>query len=769
MMFVIDGRNMNVANNALAAAIKAVLMSAPGLALTSVYAQNAQQPPSQNNDQLQEISVYGQAIHYRPDDQSTATGLNMQIVDAPVSISVITDEMLKADNARSVYDVADLIPGLNQSGEGFGQVDLRLRGQAVTEPRINGINFGTVQFVDSFAQERLEIVRGPATVLYGVTGAFGGEINQVLKKPKGGFHAEVGFKGGDFDSRRWQADVMGAIPGTDDRLKVRVVGAYTNYGLFQNLVVPPNNTNKLLTTAIEFDVTPDTVASLYTYKEDRHFDATDGCPLAVNQATKTLFFPFSIPVDQYYCGNPQQNHATNVDEFEMASLTHKFANSWSANVNVAYGKSNQSLDYVFGFGPAGGFALPAQDIYLYSYLRRVDDTTMTANASIGGKFDLFERTQEFFAAVEYQKEDRVNKTYQSSSLGILNIFQDGGKGILANGRPIPIFGVNPNYSTKSSDSRELRGSVQMLFNVTNRWDVLAGVLVQHTGLTDSDVFTNGNPGTYASSPETDVVKRLGVTYGLVADKGAVLSAAKAYISYAEGFEPNVGVFGASGEPLTAPQKMKSYEVGLKTQWNNSNVDADVAIYRATRNNIPAGIFTQVGTGGTFASVLGGANTYEGVEFELLGEVLPGWNASLNYTFTHNLQQSLLFPQRLAVANVPKHDIGLLNSYEFLGGPLKGLIVGATVVRKIDAALVDNAQTIFREGFNPANQVFISTTVVNFRVAHKGFAGHLQGLEVYGNVGNAFNAKYAYSLNGEPGFTNTVMPPRAISAGVNYKF
>jgi outer membrane receptor for ferric coprogen and ferric-rhodotorulic acid len=158
-----------------------------------------------------------------------------------------------------------------------------------------------------------------------------------------------------------------------------------------------------------------------------------------------------------------------------------------------------------------------------------------------------------------------------------------------------------------------------------------------------------------------------------------------------------------------------------------------------------------------------------VEFELLGEVLPGWNASLNYTYTHNLQESLLFPQRLAVANVPKHDVGLLNSYEFLGGPLKGLIIGATVIRKIDAPLVDNAQTIFSEGFNPANQVFISTTVVNFRVAYKGFQGRLRGFEVFGNVANAFNARYAYSLNGEPGFTNTIMPPRAMSVGVTYRF
>ena len=121
--------------------------------------------------------------------------------------------------------------------------------------------------------------------------------------------------------------------------------------------------------------------------------------------------------------------------------------------------------------------------------------------------------------------------------------------------------------------------------------------------------------------------------------------------------------------------MRSLEGG---SWWNAGM-RDVALGLLGLAHLPAeGLALDVGCG-------------SGQTMAWLRTVLPGWNVSLNYTFTHNRQQTLLFPQPLEVANVPKHDVGLLNSYEFLKGPLKGLVLGATVVRKIDVPLVDAAQ------------------------------------------------------------------------------
>src|SRR5882724_3317802 len=128
---------MKVRNYALAAAIRVALVAAPGLAASAAYAQQAQET-QQPNAQLPDVAVYGKAVHYRPDDQSVATGLKMDIVDAPVSVSVLTDEILKQANAETLYDVADLVPGLNSGGQGYGVSVLRLRGQPVSEARING-------------------------------------------------------------------------------------------------------------------------------------------------------------------------------------------------------------------------------------------------------------------------------------------------------------------------------------------------------------------------------------------------------------------------------------------------------------------------------------------------------------------------------------------------------------------------------------------------------------------------------------------------------
>ncbi|MFZ1904828.1 MAG: TonB-dependent receptor plug domain-containing protein [Steroidobacteraceae bacterium] len=766
---------MNNRNKALSTAIRAVLMAArSALVVAPAYAQQAQQ--SQPTDQLEEITVYAKPIQYLPADQSSATGLELPIIDTPQAISVLTQDMLAQAGAVSMYDAADLVPGLNQGGTGNGHEFLILRGQQVTQLRIDDLNFGGLsanQPVDAFALERVEVVRGPATALYGVTGAFGGEVNQILKQPEKDFHADIGFEGGDFAERRYQADVTGAVPDTDDRLKIRVLGAYTSYGTFQNLSIPSDHANKLFLASLEFDATPATTLSLTSYFEDRNPDSTDGCPLAENQATHTLYFPFQIPVDQFYCGDPAFNRVDTTTEFQIASLTHKFDNAWTATVKAGYARVFQGLDYVYGFGPAGAYHLPAEDIYLYSYARNFNYDTQTVDMSLGGPFQLFERQQEFFAAVEYQKERDDEVRPQSSGIGIMNMFTQGGQGLLADGQPM-VIPTPKFYNYQLATNDQLRGSVNLLLNPADRWRVLLGLLAQHTDLADSNVYIGKTAAPeYGSYDATNVLKRLGVTYDLLSEKKMEwLSAAKTYLSYQEGFEPNVLVFDVNGVPLTAPQQMKDYEAGLKTQWFDSKVNANLALYDSTRTNIPRDNLT-IGTvgesSGRYGETLEGKNFYKGVEFELLGQPLPGWNTSLNYTFTHYEQEALLFPQELAVANVPKDTFSLMNSYEFLHGPLKGLILAATVVRKVDTALGDNPSVYFNLHYDPSNQVFESATIWNFRVTYRGFSGPLKGFELYANVINAFNAEYAFANQGNPGFSNQVMAPRAVTAGLNYRF
>jgi outer membrane receptor protein involved in Fe transport len=318
-----------------------------------------------------------------------------------------------------------------------------------------------------------------------------------------------------------------------------------------------------------------------------------------------------------------------------------------------------------------------------------------------------------------------------------------------------------------SDVEEIRGSVQLLLNPTDRLQVLAGALVQRTDLDVVNMLV-ASPATSDSLKQTDWVGRLGLTYTLV-EGGELLSAAKAYYSYSEGFEPNVGIFDIDGNPLTDPQDMTSHEIGLKAEWLNGAVGSSLAVYDAELTNVPATAFGEIGESGTFSSVLDGKRDYRGVEFELVGEILPGWNAIFAYAFTDTEIFSPLIPERLAIANVPRHQVSLYTSYEFLTGPLDGLIVGASMVHRNDSPLLDNAFTIFEMGYDPSDQVLDSTTRFDFRVSYAVSAGRFEGLELFGRVHNAFDEKEYFSISGHPGFTNTLGPPRQVTVGMRYDF
>jgi iron complex outermembrane recepter protein len=741
-------------------------LAAPGLAMGQDSQSQDQDAQTVSEDELEEVVVYGQAKRYRPEDQTSATGLRLNLVDTPQSISVISREMLDVVGGRSGYEALDMVPGAHKAGQGFASESIRIRGQSPGSPRINGIRAYSSTLLDSYALERLEVVRGPATVVYGVTGSFGGAINQILKSADDTSQAGFGFEAGDFDRMRFEADVGGPIPGTDERLKARFVGSYTDSGLYQDTVIDTNNLDKLYFGTATFDITSATSASVYMYRQDRDLDPADGCTL-VQDENNVLSIPRSIPFERFYCGDPKQANSTLTNDFLMGTLSHTFANDWRLEGKVAGSETERFLDYVYGFGAAGAYALEADEIYLLTYTERVEDDTVTSNLSLGGDFEFLNRTHQFLAALEYQSGDLTSTNYLSTGLGYLNMFEDGGKGILSDGTPIPFMPPVELASVQVTDLKETRGSVQLLLNPTDRLQVLAGALVQRTDLvsTNTRVFA---PDRTDSLKQTDWVSRFGVTYTLV-EGGELLTTAKTYYSYSEGFEPNVGIFDEDGNPLTAPQELTSHEIGVKAEWLNGAVGSSLALYDAELTNVPTTIFGFVGVSGTFSTVLDGKRDYRGVEFELVGEILPGWNAVFAYAFTDTEILSFLIPERLAIANVPRHQASLYTSYEFLTGWLEGLTVGGSVVHRNDSPMVDNAFTIFDLDYDPSNQVLDSTTRFDFRVSYSVSDGRFEGLEVFGRVHNAFNEKEYFSMSGDPGFTNTLGPPRAVTVGMRYNF
>ena len=200
--------------------VAALAVAAPGAA--SVAPTAAETDP-------QEIIVTGAAQDsgYVPQDSAIAK-TPAPLRDLPQSVAVVGAEVLRDQRALSVQDALKNVAGVGFSS-GDGQRDqVTIRGfSAIADQYVDGFRDDGLYFRDLSNVERIEVVKGPAAVLYG-RGSSGGLINRVTRKPDGDV-TSAAITGGSFGNVRGEFDV-GRV---DGGVGVRVTGAYQDSDSFR--------------------------------------------------------------------------------------------------------------------------------------------------------------------------------------------------------------------------------------------------------------------------------------------------------------------------------------------------------------------------------------------------------------------------------------------------------------------------------------------------------------------------------------------------------
>lgn len=172
--------------------------------------------------EVSEVQVNGKRPGYVAETATTATKVIAPLEDIPQTIDVVTQELIRDQRALSLQDVVRTIPGVGLSS-GDGQRDqVTIRGfSAISDQFVDGFRDDALYFRDLSNIEQVEVLKGPASVLYG-RGSSGGLINRVTKKPGQDLTAVAASYGGWAD-RRFEVDVARAAiaPG----LSARVTGA----------------------------------------------------------------------------------------------------------------------------------------------------------------------------------------------------------------------------------------------------------------------------------------------------------------------------------------------------------------------------------------------------------------------------------------------------------------------------------------------------------------------------------------------------------------
>ncbi|MEH3048239.1 TonB-dependent receptor [Sphingomonas adhaesiva] len=166
---------------------------------------------------------------YVPQDTALAK-VPAPLRDVPQSIAVVTAEVLRDQRALSVQEALKNVPGVGFSS-GDGQRDqVTIRGfSAIADQFVDGFRDDGLYFRDLSNVERIEVIKGPAAVLYG-RGSSGGLINRVTRKPDGDV-TSVTLSAGSYDNVRGEFD-LGRLD-TDSGVGVRVTGAHQESDSFR--------------------------------------------------------------------------------------------------------------------------------------------------------------------------------------------------------------------------------------------------------------------------------------------------------------------------------------------------------------------------------------------------------------------------------------------------------------------------------------------------------------------------------------------------------
>lgn len=663
----------------------------------------------------------GPVIGYKATRSASATRTDTALHETPQSISVVPSDVLQDTAATRLQDGLDYAGGVGRANNfgGQGLTTFTVRGFTTGEFYRNGfpINRGYPNAPDANTVERLEILRGPATSLYG-RGDPGGTFNVVSKQPLAEPNVTLGSQFDDQGMHRATLDATGPLD-EEGRLAYRL-----------NVLGEGGE----------------------TFRDDVQTERYDVAPVLswqVNDTTRIVFegdfmrnnHPLDRGLTRFANQRDRASRDTNVWEKGSDNLLHNDNNmaqlrfEHQLNEDWTLGGGMQWLD-----GTLKGNAVEANELQAdgrtlgrnFSY-RKLQWTDRDYQLNLTGHFETAGYAHTLLTGIEYEDYD-----YQS-------IIRRSAKGSTA--YPIDLFDPvlgqpRPALTRTTTDDKEnlktWAAFIQEQVALTDRLKALAGLRFERF----EHQYYNYLPGAADwTAADNAVTPRLGLMYDLT-DTLAV------YANTARSFKPNSGA-SRQGQGFD-PEKGKSYEVGVKWEALDRQLSVDAAIYHIVKENVLAN--DPLDPTGTY-KVAAGKVRSRGLDITVAGNLTPEWRMIGGYAYVDaEVTKDTSLPTGTRLANIPRNSFSLLNTYEFQDGGLKGLGLGMGVKYVDDRAGQTAPQTYTMEQYTVVD--LLSFYQVNEHV------------RLNLDLKNLFNKEYD-----EGAFNNYVYPgaPRTVQAGVSYTF
>ena len=490
----------------------------------------------------------------RVSEVDTATRTRTPAREVPQAIDAVKLDELRKYGASTLGEALAGIPNVSSAQDTRFDA-LRIRGFAAgSDFYLDGIRDDSQYVRDLRNIERVEVLKGPAAVLYG-RGSQGGIVNRVSKAPQPGRESSLEAQAGSWNLRSFYAD-LSADPG--DSVSLRLNAGQEEQDSFRRRI---EGTRQLFAPSVHWRVAPglDWVAqyeySRYRRMPDRGVPGVDGRPADVGR--RAIY------------GDPGRDYIDDRARGFRSRLAYRLSPDWQVRHTLGVFRLHSEFDntYLTGYRAATG------KVGRVRWQQDLNTRNIVNNLETEGRFHTAGIEHRVLAGLEFGDQQRSPTLHRAASRG-------------PGARPVPQLDLyRPDLSQQhqgamelASDARhqaESRGFyLQDQIRFSGAWSVLAGVRLDRFRIESA----NRVLGMSASHRSRGVSPRLGVVW-------SPLPAHSFYASYSKTFSPTGG--GTIGIAPNArgnanrlpPEHTRQYEAGVKSDWLGGGLSTTLAVYQ----------------------------------------------------------------------------------------------------------------------------------------------------------------------------------------------
>ena len=591
-----------------------------------------------------ELDYSGRVDGYLAPATETGVKSGVPLSEVPQSISVVTSTELEARQPDEVEDAIAYVPGITASTWGtddrFDQFSIRGFDMGTNALYRDGLPQKALSFsafsTDPYMIDRVDVLRGPAGVLYGSNDA-GGMVNLVTKRPVFDRLAEGRLSYGSNNTAEAAFDWSDTVS-ADGTMAARVTGLLRDG---ETEVHNSDNDRAFLAGGFTWSPTDDTTITVLGHVQQDARTPLIMAPIA-GEDFDTAFGP--LP-DDYAYRQSDYNHFKTTQESLGWALTHRFGDGLTYNQRVRF--AHQTTDYAhldYSYADAAG-------LNYYAFRNDEDARTVGFDNNIEWETQLFGAENSVIAGLDYQYS-RVDVTQ----------YYDGTIYTLPYSNPNFNFTVaDPALSSHDRTTyRETGVYVQDHMKFSNGTAVTAGLRYSWFENDATDLLA----GTTSSQSDSAATGMIGVTHEFA-------NGLTPYIGYSGGFIQNLGTT-ITGQTLD-PSKSRQWEAGLRYQPTRDLMFSGT-VFDLRKTNVKDYDLSDP-TFSSFTQV--GEVRSRGFEFEARGQLAANLQGTLSYTYLDSEITQSSDASKLGNANAmaPSHQLALWLDYD-ASAIVKGLTVGA---------------------------------------------------------------------------------------------